>query len=74
MLRYRCLVAAAEQVDKEAECEASVSPEVFTSYMHQLLQPPQPVAPEVAWINIIAGRLLYDFLHNPYWANKVIFN
>lgn len=32
--------------------------------------PPQDPA-SVAWINALAGRIFYDFLRNPFWANKV---
>ena len=32
---------------------------------------PTPGPANVAWINALAGRLFYDFLRNPYWANKV---
>ena len=43
----------------------------FATYMVQLLYTGKPEQREVAWINAIVGRLLYDFLRNPYWANKV---
>ncbi|KAA0195473.1 hypothetical protein HAZT_HAZT006122 [Hyalella azteca] len=64
---FRRFVAAA-QLKGESTWESDA---VFRCYMDRLLHPWQPVTPEVSWINILAGRLLYDFLHNPYWANKI---
>ncbi|KAK7081004.1 hypothetical protein SK128_010573 [Halocaridina rubra] len=50
----------------------------FERYMARLLYQPggmtsdgTPGPANVAWINAMAGRLFYDFLRNPYWANKV---
>lgn len=35
------------------------------------LAPAAPDLTSVAWINALAGRIFYDFLRNPFWANKV---
>lgn len=50
----------------------------FERYMARLLYQPggmpsdgTPGPANVSWINAMAGRLFYDFLRNPYWANKV---
>ena len=43
----------------------------FSTYMAELLYPSGAVGAEVAWLNAVAGRLMFDFLHDPYWANKV---
>lgn len=58
---------------------ASTPPDLsFERYMARLLYQPggmtsdgTPGPANVAWINALVGRLLYDFLRNPYWANKV---
>ncbi|XP_045619752.2 LOW QUALITY PROTEIN: testis-expressed protein 2 [Procambarus clarkii] len=58
---------------------ASTPPEMcFERYMARLLYQPggmssdgTPGPANVAWINALAGRISYDFLRNPYWANKV---
>lgn len=61
---------------------APTPPEMsFERYMARLLYQPgvtgmegsdgTPTPANVAWINALAGRVFYDFLRNPYWANKV---
>lgn len=58
---------------------ASTPPEMsFERYMARLLYQPggmssdgTPGPANVAWVNALAGRIFYDFLRNPYWANKV---
>ncbi|KAK3863190.1 hypothetical protein Pcinc_031009 [Petrolisthes cinctipes] len=66
---------------KEQE-RAPTPPEMsFERYMARLLYQPgmrgteggdgTPTPANVAWINALAGRVFYDFLRNPYWANKV---
>ena len=56
--------------DDEESC-GGVPPPQFSTYMAHLLYPAASGGPEVAWLNAVTGRLLFDFLHNPYWANKV---
>ncbi|XP_042219773.1 testis-expressed protein 2-like isoform X2 [Homarus americanus] len=65
--------------EHQQEGAASTPPEMdFERYMARLLYQPggmssdgTPGPANVAWINALAGRLFYDFLRNPYWANKV---
>lgn len=67
--RFRRLVlASAPSSSRGPSSDDSVS---FSRYMSRLLQPAPPHAAEVAWLNAMGGRLLYDFLNNDYWANKV---
>uniref|UniRef100_A0A6A7FXD1 Testis-expressed sequence 2 protein-like n=2 Tax=Hirondellea gigas TaxID=1518452 RepID=A0A6A7FXD1_9CRUS len=62
------LAAAAEAGASDTMPDASD----FSNFMAALLHPPRVLgAREVTWVNAMAGRLLYDFLHNPYWANKI---
>ncbi|XP_027232950.1 testis-expressed protein 2 isoform X1 [Penaeus vannamei] len=63
----------------QMDSAASTPPDLsFERYMARLLYQPggmtsdgTPGPANVAWINALVGRLLYDFLRNPYWANKV---
>ncbi|CAL4125590.1 unnamed protein product, partial [Meganyctiphanes norvegica] len=79
--------SAGEQQKTQASSEADSTPQdmKFESYMARLLyQPLVAAAPteegdktdeegglHVAWINALVGRIFYDFLKDPYWANKV---
>ncbi|XP_068219412.1 LOW QUALITY PROTEIN: testis-expressed protein 2 [Palaemon carinicauda] len=65
--------------DQQQDLYGTTPPDLsFERYMARLLYQPggmpsdgTPGPANVSWVNALAGRLFYDFLRNPYWANKV---
>ncbi|RXG72585.1 Testis-expressed sequence 2 protein [Armadillidium vulgare] len=56
---------------QQQQQQQTSSPLSYEQYMSRLMDKNTEIEEGVSWLNSFVGRILYDFIHDRFWANKI---